>query len=184
MDAKDKQEKRKIHIPLKNYWDLLSTHIKAQRGRFTLLSILLFGSIALQVINPQIVRYFIDAVTGGDTDANLLPAAIGFMAIAIIQQAVAVTATYTGENLAWTATNALRGELARHCLYLDMSFHNDTNPGQLIERIDGDVHELSLFFSQLVIRIIGNLILILGILIALTTVDWRIGGIFTLFAIC
>ena len=40
-----------------------------------------------------------------------------------------------------------------------MSFHNNTSPGELIERIDGDVAELSNFFSQLVIRIIGNLLL-------------------------
>ena len=36
-----------------------------------------------------------------------------------------------------------RAELARHCIYLDMTFHNDTSPGKLIERIDGDVAELS-----------------------------------------
>ena len=46
-----------------------------------------------------------------------------------------------GENVAWTATNALREEMARHCLNLDMSYHNNISPGELIERIDGDVAE-------------------------------------------
>ena len=89
------------------------------------------------------------------------------MAIAILQQVVGVSATYLGENVAWTATNALRAEMARHCLNLDMSYHNNVSPGELIERIDGDVAELSNFFSQLVIRVLGNMLLLFGILIAL-----------------
>ena len=92
---------------------------------------------------------------------------------------VGVSATYVGENVAWTATNALRAEMARHCLNLDMSYHNNVSPGELIERIDGDVAELSNFFSQLVIRVLGNLLLMIGILVALLLEDWRIGLAFT-----
>ena len=101
------------------------------------------------------------------TRSVLLLAALAFIGIALIQQVVGVSATYVGENVAWTATNALRAEMARHCLNLDMSYHNNVSPGELIERIDGDVAELSNFFSQLVIRVLGNLLLLIGILIAM-----------------
>jgi ABC-type multidrug transport system fused ATPase/permease subunit len=108
---------------------------------------------------------------------------VAFISIAIIQQIVGVSATYVGENVAWTATNALRAELARHCLHLDMSYHNNASPGELIERIDGDVTELANFFSQLVIRVLGNILLMVGILIALLFEDWRVGLAFTVFAV-
>ena len=55
--------------------------------------------------------------------------------------------------------------------------------GELIERIDGDVTELSNFFSQLVIRVLGNILLLFGILIAMFFVDWRLGLAFTVFSI-
>ena len=42
---------------------------------------------------------------------------------------------YLGEHVGWTATNALRADLYQHCLKLDMSFHNQHAPGELIERI-------------------------------------------------
>ena len=171
-----------MKIPFKQYWDLLAKHIQPQRRRFALLTVLLLGSIGLQVINPQIMRHFIDAATTGESIRTLAVAAIAFISIALLQQAIAVGATYVGENVAWTATNALRAEIARHCLYLDMSFHNDRSPGELIERIDGDVAELSNFFSQLVIRVIGNLLLLLGILVALSLEDWRVGIAFVVFA--
>jgi len=51
----------------------------------------------------------------------------------VVQQVVSVSATYVGENVAWTATNNLRAALAYHCLHLDMGFHSDTSPGELME---------------------------------------------------
>ncbi|MEN8172885.1 MAG: ABC transporter ATP-binding protein [Chloroflexota bacterium] len=172
-----------MNIPFHLYWDLLSPYIKFQKTRFFWLTVLLLSSIGLQVINPQIMRYFIDAATSASPSDNLTLAALAFIFIALIQQVVGVGATYLGENVAWTATNALRSDLARHCLNLDMSFHNNTSPGELIERIDGDVSELSNFFSQMVIRVLGNLLLMAGILFAMFFEDWRVGGIFTIFAV-
>jgi ABC-type multidrug transport system fused ATPase/permease subunit len=62
----------------------------------------------------------------------------------------------------WTATNDLRADLALHCLRLDMSFHKKRTPGEMIERIDGDVTALANFFSQIVLKLLGNAILITG----------------------
>jgi len=152
-------------------------------GRFVLLGILLFSGIGLRVINPQIIRYFIDTVTTQGPASHLINAAILFIVVALFQQVLGVGAAYMGEYVAWTATNELRAELAWHCLNLDMSFHNNISSGELIERIDGDVAELSNFFSQFVIRVIGNMILVVGILIAIYIEDWRLGLIFTFFVI-
>jgi len=171
-----------LKIPFQEYWDLLAKYIRPQRGRFILLSVLLLSSIGLQLVNPQIMRYFIDTTQSSTEQRALLLAALAFIGVAILQQVVGVSATYVGENVAWTATNALRAEMARHCLNLDMSYHNNVSPGELIERIDGDVAELSNFFSQLVIRVLGNILLLFGILIALLLEDWRVGLVFTGFA--
>lgn len=170
------------NIPLRRYWDLLVDHLRVQRGRFVVLSVLLLSSIVLQVLNPQLMRYFIDTATTGKHSSELVFVALAFISVSLIQQVLAVSATYVGENLAWTATNALRAELTDHCLRLDMSFHNEHSPGELIERIDGDVAELSNFFSQMVIRVIGNLLLMVGILIILFLENWRVGIGFAIFA--
>ncbi len=172
-----------MNIPLRRYWELLAEHIRPQRLAFSLLTILLLTSIGLQVFNPQIMRRFIDTAQAGAAPRQLLGAAVAFISLALLQQGLAIGAAYFGENVAWTATNDLRAELARHCAHLDMSFHNDTSPGELIERIDGDVSELSNFFSQLVIRVIGNLLLLVGIVGALMIEDWRLGLAMGAFAV-
>lgn len=90
-----------------------------------------------------------------------------YIAIAVIQQAASVMLRYLGEAVVWGAANALRYDLARHCLGLDMGFHNHHSLGELIERIDGDIQAFSNFFSQIVVLIIGNLLLVPGILCVL-----------------
>lgn len=146
------------------------------------LSITLLSSIALQIINPQIIGYFIDAATSGATQQRLAGAAVGFMAIALLIQALSVIATYLSETIAWSATNTLRLDLARHCLQLDLAFHKAHTPGELLERIDGDVNVLSRFFSQLVIHVFGNILLLGGILVILWFENPLAGISLTLFA--
>ena len=172
-----------MNLPFKAYWDLLSQHIRPQKGRFILLSILLFGSIGLRIFAPQIMRTFIDSALAGEALRTLTNTALAFIGVALLQQVIAVSVTYVGENVAWTATNALRAELAWHALNLDMRFHNDHSPGELIERIDGDVTELATFFSQFALNLVSNGLLLLGILIALFVEDWRAGLGFTVYAI-
>ncbi len=171
-----------MNLSLKSYYHLLAGHIRPQRGRFFLLAFLLFGSIGLRIFAPQIMREFIDSALAGEALATLIWTALAFISIALIQQVVAIGVTYLGETVSWTATNALRAELAEHALHLDMKFHNDHTPGELIERIDGDVTELATFFSQFALNLIANGLLLIGILIALFIEDWRAGLAFTIYS--
>ncbi|HVF25812.1 MAG TPA: ABC transporter ATP-binding protein, partial [Anaerolineales bacterium] len=171
-----------MKLPFKAYWDLLSQHIRPQKGRFILLSVLLLASIGLRIYAPQIMRVFIDSALAGEALRTLTTTALWFIGIALFQQVIAVSVTYLGENVAWTATNALRAELAWQALNLDMRFHNDHTPGELIERIDGDVTELATFFSQFALNLVSNGLLLIGILVALFLEDWRAGLAFTVFS--
>jgi ABC-type multidrug transport system fused ATPase/permease subunit len=126
---------------------------------------------------------FIDSATHGAAQRDLLIIAAAFLAASLVQQGLLVGATYLSERVAWTATNALRADLAAHALSLDPAFHAAHTPGELIERIDGDVTNIASFFSQFVIQVIGNVLLLLGILVMLwTSFDARVGAVLTIFA--
>lgn len=171
-----------MNIPLKQYWTLLARYLSTQKPRVLALAALLFGGIALQLVNPQIMRRFIDSAMAGAPRSGLYALALLFIGLALVQQVVAVGATYFSENVGWTATNGLRADLAEHCLGLDMTFHNTHTPGEMIERLEGDVTALSNFFSQFVIQVFGNLLLMLGVLVLLFREDWRVGLALAVFA--
>jgi ABC-type multidrug transport system fused ATPase/permease subunit len=175
-----------MRVSIQQYWNLLVGYLRPQQGRVIGLGLLLFANIGLQLVNPQIMRNYLDAALGGDTLETLTEMAVVFIAIAIIQQIVAVGVTYLSENVSWTATNWLRFDLAKHCLYLDMSFHNEHTPGEMIERIDGDINALSNFFSQFTLQILGNSILLVGVLILLFLENIAVGisiGIFVVITL-
>ena len=172
----------RVGIPLRQYAALLGTYLRPQIWLVTVVTVLLFSGIGLQLLNPQILRYFIDEALAGSPLERLIGAASLFTGIALVQQFLSIFATYVGGRVGWTATNALRGDLARHCLSLDMSFHNEHTPGEMIERIDGDANQLGGFFSTFVIQILGNAVLLVGILALLFREDWRAGLVLTLFA--
>ena len=170
-------------IPVRAYWRLLSDYLRPLRGRVVLLSGLLLTGIAFQTINPQLIRGFLDRAQGDGDLSVLLALAAGFVVLAVGHQVLTVISTYLAEQVGWTATNEMRARLADHVLHLDMGFHKTTTPGELIERIDGDVTTLSNFFSKFVIYVAGNLVLIVAVLALLWREAVQVGFWLTLFAV-
>lgn len=164
-----------MRLPLRQYWALCAAYLAPQRGRMLLLGVALFGAIGAQLLAPQVLRVFVDAAVSDAAAEPLLRAAAFFLGLAVLTQALNVAATYLGETVGWRATNALRLDLVRHCLDLDLAFHNDRTPGELIERVDGDVTALARFFSRFIIEVLGNLLLLLGVVVVLAWQDWRLG---------
>ncbi len=148
-----------------------------------LLAALLALGIGFQLYVPQILRAFIDGAREGSTVAELTTLALRFLAVALVGQLADAAATYVGQDVRWRATNRMRSDLTRHCLHLDMGFHNDQTPGKMIERIDGDVTALSNLMSDFSMRVASNVVLLGGVLILLGREDWRLGVVFTVFVV-
>ena len=164
--------------------ELLALYLLPHRALVTSLSVLLLSSIGLQLANPQILRAFIDTARSDADLSEVTWIGMLFLGVAVAHQGLAIGARYVSEIAAWTATNQLREDLAMHCLRLDMTFHNKRTPGEMIERVDGDVGHLANFFSQFTIRILGSLLLLIGVLCVLyVKVDWRVGLAMTGYAI-
>ena len=169
--------------PVRRYFALLVTYLKPQWYRTVLLAVSLLASIGLQLLNPQILKNFIDTALAQGASLPLIKDALLFVSIALLNQGISVAASYLSTNIAWTATNQLRSDLVAHCLTLDMGFHKERTPGEMIERIDGDVDDLSNFFSQFVVSLLTNALLLAGILILFFTISWLVGVVMTAFSL-
>jgi len=166
-------------ILLREYWQFLWRYLAPQRKATLFMVVLLLTSIVLQLIGPQVARSFIDAAQQRAPEQTLIWAAIVFILVSIAQQAMNLLATYWSERVSWTATNALRADLVAHLIRLDLGFYKTRTPGELIERVDGDVNALAKFFSSFVVKLVGNVLLLIGILVALSLIDLRLGLAFT-----
>ncbi|MCA9931772.1 MAG: ABC transporter ATP-binding protein [Anaerolineales bacterium] len=168
---------------------VLNWYVRPEWRRILLLFILLFAAIGLQLLQPRILADFIDLATG-ETDAttiggftNLTTVAIFFIGVALAYQAFSAAATYVTQDVRWRTTNELRADLAQHTMNLDMGFHNARTAGEMISRVDEDVNTLSNFFAQFIIQVLGNGLLIAGVVVVLARQDARIGAGFVGFVI-
>ena len=157
---------------------MLRHYLRRRRGRVALLGVLLLASSGAQSLNPLIVRHVLDAALVGAALDTLVLWALAFIASATAAQAISVLATYLSVRIGWQATNALRVDLLRHTVALDQRFHNAHTPGEMIERVDGDVTLLSNYFSEFVVQILGSVLVIVVLLVVILLQDWRVGAIF------
>lgn len=159
----------------RQYTSLLADYLRPQGGRMVLLLGLFLTELVLRLANPQLVRHFLDSVATQEPLRQLLLVAGLFTLVAIAAEGLRLAVTYVAEQVAWTATNELRADLADHVLRLDLGFHKQHTPGELIERVDGDVNQLANFFSQLLVALGGNLLLVVGVLLLLWREHWLVG---------
>lgn len=145
------------------------------------LGLCLFASIGLQLFIPQLLRSFIDQAPGKGPLSDLTRLGLTYLGLSVVNQLLSAASTYLAASAGWDATNLLRGDLFRHCLSLDAAFHKDRMPGEMIERIDGDVTSLSNFFSQFLVRVTGAVALMAGVLILMWRESWVVGLALTLF---
>jgi ATP-binding cassette subfamily B protein len=139
------------------------------------LGVLLVASSALPLAGPQLLRAFIDQAAAGREVRLLAAIAAAFLAVSLLNQLLSIVVGYVSTHLAWVATNALREDVAKHALDLDLTFHDGHSPGEMIERTDGDVAALSTFMSSFVVQVVGSSLTLLGVLVVLFLEDWRIG---------
>lgn len=163
-------------IPIRAYLALLTTYLRRHRGRMAILAVLVVLDLTVQLAIPQVLRAVIDGALNGEPVDRLGLLAGAVVAAALAHQGLAVAATWVAEQVGWRATNDLRGDLTRHVLHLDLGFHKQHPPGHLIERVDGDVTALSNFFSAMVVKVVGNGVLIGGIVVLLLRESLLLGG--------
>jgi len=161
---------------------LVTTYLRPHRRLVGVLALALFSTIGLQVATPQVVRAFVDRATSPGEKALSWITAL-YVGAVLLQQVLRVIAAWLSELVGWLTTNDLRADLMAHCLDLDPGFHETHPPGELIERIDGDLTGLSLFFSQFLLNVVGSMLLLTGVLTVVWFQSAYAGGFLTAFAL-
>lgn len=172
-----------MNSAFQHYLSLLGRYVRPQGWRVVLLAVTLVGSIACQLVLPQLIARFIDSAFTPNATNDLLTLALFYMGLAVVGQGLNIAATYLASYVGWTATNALRADLAEHALNLDLSFHKSHTPGELIERVDGDVNTLTRFFSRFFVIVASNLLLMVGVVVLLYRENWIAGTGALIFAL-
>jgi ABC-type multidrug transport system fused ATPase/permease subunit len=148
-------------------------------GVFGLLSL----SMLLRLCLPLLLGRFADDALDGTTAGALSAVAVAYVVAAIGSALLDLVVVWWSARVSWRAGNRLRERLAAHALRLEQAWHGRFSPGQLIERIDGDVEAMAVFFADIAVRLAGNVVLLAGMLVVATVIDPLSGLVLTVTAL-
>lgn len=149
--------------------------LRPAAGRWAALGLLVAAGSALALTGPLVVRQVVDRAAGGADVAQLRTLALVFLAIAVVRQVVEVITARAATVIAWRTTNDFRLEMTRHVLGLDHEFHRRHTPGELIQRVDGDITSVNDLCSRVLTRAVGSILLVVGMVVVVAVIDWRVG---------
>ncbi len=155
-------------------WRALAALLRPDSRRWVGLGFLVALASALSLAGPLVVRRIVDLASSGTTAAQLTSLALVYLGLAVTTQLILVAVSWFATVTAWHTTNQIRLQLAGHVLSLDHEFHRRHTPGELIQRVDGDVTSVSDFLGRVVPRAVGAAAMVVGMVAVLTVVDWRI----------
>ncbi|MET0901727.1 MAG: ABC transporter ATP-binding protein [Acidimicrobiales bacterium] len=154
---------------------LLAAYLRPEQAQLLVLGMVLVVAMLMPVAGPVLLGHAIDAALDGEPTSEIVRLAAGFLVVTVGSDALQVLVAYRSVGLAWRIGNRLRLDLARHALRLDLDWHAGHSAGLLIERIDGDVAAIVEFSSLAVLQLLGNAILVAGVLVVSFLIDWRAG---------
>ena len=144
---------------------------------------ILGAAMVLRLALPLLLGRFADDALAGRPTSALTSLALLYVAAALGSAALDLVVVWWSARVSWRAGNRLREQLAAHALRLEQAWHGRHSPGQLIERIDGDVEAMAVFFAGMAVQIAGNVALIAGMLVVATTIDPVTGLVLTVTAV-
>jgi ABC-type multidrug transport system fused ATPase/permease subunit len=161
---------------------LLAAYLWPGRREAALLAAAILTMTALPLVGPQLTRLIIDGAIAGDPMGTLVGLALLYLVLALGAQAAGVATAWLASRLAWDGTNRLRERLAQQALDLDIAFHGRRTPGELIERVDGDVVALAEFVVAFLLEVVGSMLLLVGVLVLVMAADVQIGAVLIVYA--
>jgi subfamily B ATP-binding cassette protein MsbA len=126
-----------------------------------------FGSLSY-MMQPMFDNVFVGGQTGSLWTVGLIIFAI-FLTRAVTALLQRVIMKYVSAKCG----GAMRQDLLGHLMGLDTSFHQTHPPGQLIERVQGDVGELGRVWTTLITGIARDLVAVVSLFSVAANIDWR-----------
>lgn len=140
------------------------------------LALAVAATTALPLAAPQFTRRFVDDAAGGADLHHLTLIALGYLSLSAAGQTTRLITAWLAGKAAWDGTNRLREHLTEHTLHLDMAFHSRNTPGEMIERVDGDVVAIADFMVAFLLDVIAGVLLLSGAITVVFFIEPGIGA--------
>src|SRR3954447_21852294 len=149
-------------------------YLRPYKAQVALALVAIISASVLQLAQPYLMKLAIDRYIASGDLAGINRIAVAFLAILvasfILEYAQMWTLQMTGQRIMFDLRMQIYGHLQR----IDLQFYDRNPVGRLMTRVTTDVDVINDMFTSGVVSIFGDIFTLLGIMIVLVAMDWRL----------
>jgi len=173
----EKMNKEEADISSKKAFGKLLPLLRDHKWPLLLCLMLLAGATVLSIFWPILMKRALDVdIANRDFQGLLWTVGIIF-AIQGVTLVLQYIQRIKLETIGQSIMVKLKRKLFDHILSLDISFFDKNPVGRLMARVESDTEALRFLFTNTVVLLVGDLILITGIFTAMFYFSWRLASI-------
>src|ERR1700742_3445040 len=158
-------------------WRLLGRvmhYVKPYNTTFVIAAFLTIFLAASALVQPILMQITLDKYILKDNYYGLVFMVELMIGMLIVQTAAQYYQTYTTNSLGQSVIRDLRIDIFNHVISLRLKYFDRTPIGILITRTVSDLETIADIFSEGLISIVGDLLLVLAIIILMLVQDWKL----------
>jgi ATP-binding cassette subfamily B multidrug efflux pump len=134
----------------------------------------IIAASVLQLAQPYLMKLAIDRYIANGDLRGIDRIAVGFFGILLASFVLEYVQMWTLQMTGQRIMFDLRMQIYGHLQRIDLQFYDRNPVGRLMTRVTTDVDVLNDMFTSGVVSIFGDIFTLLGIMIVLVTMDWRL----------
>ncbi|MEA3297642.1 MAG: ABC transporter ATP-binding protein [candidate division Zixibacteria bacterium] len=161
-------------ISSKKAFARLLPFLKPHTRGLALCLIFLIGATLASIYWPILVKKAVDVSVKNRDFSGLLKITMMIAAIQVVTIVLQYIQRVKLEIIGQKVMVSLKRKLFNHVLSLDVSFFDKNPVGRLLARIESDTESLRMMFTNTVVLVVGDLILVMGIYAIMFYYSWRL----------
>jgi ATP-binding cassette subfamily B protein len=152
----------------------LITYLRPYKTQVVVATVAIIGHSALELVPPYLVKLVIDGYIPARDMNGLSVIAVLYLATLLGSFVLDYAQTWllqlTGQRIMFD----MRMQIYEHLQQLDLKFYDRNPVGRLMTRVKTVVEVLNALFTSGVVSIFGDLFTLIGIMVLLVWIDWRL----------
>jgi ATP-binding cassette subfamily B multidrug efflux pump len=141
----------------------------------------LFLSNGANLLSPYILKQILDDGIGQRNMTAVWSGTIALVILAVVRGVFGFTQSFWSEKLSQSYAFDMRNALFEKIQTLSFAYHDRAQAGQLMTRLTSDVEQVRGFIAGGLLQFISALIMIIGTLVALFSMNWQLTVVAILF---
>ena len=146
------------------------------RARLGGLLALIFLSAGLGVINPFLLREFINVAYPNHDTALVIELVAGMIALSVITSVIGVAQTWISNQVGQRVMHDLRAAVYAHLQRMSLAFFTHTRTGEVQSRIANDIGGVDSVVTSTATSIVQNVTTVAATIVAMVLLDWRLAA--------